>query len=207
MTGDELRCYRAEDRTRMVVGRHRDECGNRETCRGCLACWLGHCADCGYRHVEAAVVCDTCLGRVRDSLGAVRALYAGLLFEAMLGSQATRELPGGDATVALGPWSAGTGAPDDDRWDEWRAYSRDNHVDSDWHPVLTLESWGEMWREWCGQQEPVAEATLTSAVGYLDPEPEPDQRRDPARRRAPARLHRAGRRHRCHPGSAGERAA
>lgn len=167
---EELRCYRREDGLRAIVGGHDPAPGrpsHPEGCRGCTPCAQDHCGSCGYRHTESAAVCPRCLALVRLSLKIIVGLYGHLLDEAMMGQQATRELPGGDATVALGPWSRGSGDITDKRWAEWRAYTEHNQQADDWHPLSSLEMWGEMWREWCGQPEPEAEATMTSAAGYL----------------------------------------
>lgn len=165
---DDERCYRGPDRVRLLVDRHQVPHPEGEVCAGCWPCHRTHCADCDRVHVDQAVVCDGCLGRVRDTLGLVLELYDHLLDEALRGQQRTRELPGGEATVALGPWSYGTGDLTTDRWTEWRAYSEANVWPSDWHPVLSLETWGEMWRDWSEQEHPTVRATLSSAVGYLD---------------------------------------
>jgi hypothetical protein len=94
-------------------------------------------------------------------------LYARLLEEALHGRQAMAELPGGEATVALSPWSFGAGDIAAPEWAAWRRYSAENVLDSDWHPIHTLESWGVMWREWTGAPEPTVPATITACVDYL----------------------------------------
>jgi len=117
--------------------------------------------------VAAAILCDRCLSTVRLTLKVIVALYGHLLEEAMFGHQATAELPGGEATVALGPWSTAAGDITGPDWKAWRSYTEDNRLTDDWHPLLSLETWGQMWREWAGQPEPTLTATVTSAVGYL----------------------------------------
>ena len=161
-------CYRAEDGSRRISGRHLGGCVEPALCRGCAGCDRAHCDRCGQRHVEAAVVCEGCLALCRADLDVVAELYRHLLDEALRGSQAVRELPGGDATVAMSPWSAGLGSILDEHWQQWRDYTDANAYASDWHPVLTLDLWCQMWREWTGLPEPATRwATMDRCVGYL----------------------------------------
>lgn len=167
---DDVKCYRREDRTRALVDVHDPSCTPAAGvgCRGCQTCHLEHCADCNRRHVDGTAYCPSCLAATRETLKVIIRLYGNLLDEAMLGRMATAELPGGDATVALGPWSLGTGDLAAPEWEAWRSYTEDNRLADDWHPLLTLEVWGQMWREWMGTPEPTTTATMTSAIGYLD---------------------------------------
>lgn len=152
----EQRCYYRPGDSRAIIGRHTDDCDDGD-CRGCLRCPEDHCPRCYLTH--SIGVCPTCLAGSKDDLAAIVTLCGDLLGEAMLGSAATHALPGGQATVALGPRSSGSAGYFGDHW-------VDNQL-GDWHPLDVLETWSVVWRDWFHSPQPTCRATVGGAVEYL----------------------------------------
>lgn len=148
-------CRYAPDRGRVLTGHHNPDCAD-DTCRGCQPCEDDHCQVCTKEH--AAVVCDTCLGAIRDDLRTIVELHGQLPAEAAHHASAT--IPGGAATVALGPWSPGHADVYDDP-ETWGL-----NLDNDWHPLLTLATWEDVWRDWYGTATDLR-ATIDRAADYL----------------------------------------
>lgn len=151
-------CYYRADKPRAFRNRHDADCTD-DACRGCAECPEDHCPRCWRTHATGC--CAECLATTKDDLAAIVSLHANLLAEALLGAAATSgAIPGGEPTVALGPCSPGTAS----LWDVH--YADDTRI-GDWHPLLTLETWAVVWRDWFGTPEPTTRATVTAAAGYL----------------------------------------
>lgn len=127
---------------RVLPGRHEPDCTD-TACTGCEPCTEAHCAVCGWRHLDNTHpnVCPTCVGRTRNDLARIVDLYEQLPDEAAHHSRdsaagaTVMDVMGGEAMVALGPWSPPSlRSLDDDAW----------------HPLLTLATWVDCWRDWLG---------------------------------------------------------
>lgn len=122
-----------------------------------------------------------------ETLREIERLYAELLEQSMRGGNdgrliAAAPIPGGQAVVALSPWSFGLddgshrlmydqqGAPREhfdasrvDRYrdEHWADYRREIH------PTATLATWSLAWRDWFGHTDTQLAVTVRSASTYL----------------------------------------
>jgi ribosomal protein L37AE/L43A len=115
------------------------------------------------------------LAKVKQCLRDIERLHNNLEQQALYGGNngrlvAAAPIPGGDATVALGPWSYGRNDGVHDAPDYASAIIRAREYDADtivnFHPLLTLETWAACWRDWFGHTVTMT-ATISRAAGYL----------------------------------------
>ncbi len=148
------RCHHGPGGQRLVGVRHdgpHDEC---ELCRH------RHCLRCGDEHVTERT-CVECVAVARDDLDAVVTLSALLPDQAANGGteghlEAARAIPGGEATVMLGPGSMTTTSnPDESPADPVP-------------PLLMLATWEDDWRHVIGHEAAQHLATMANAAAYLN---------------------------------------
>lgn len=153
----EQRCYYRPGDSRAIIGRHADDCDDGD-CRGCLRCPEDHCPRCYVTHCVGT--CPGCLYKGKTNLADIVDRIHELPAEALYGKAATSPLPGGQATVALGPRSSGAAAFASDDPEDWPR-------DDDWHPLDVLETWSVMWWSWFGTPEPTQRLTAADYAEYL----------------------------------------
>lgn len=150
--------WAGRNQPRLLTGHHKPDCDD-DACSGCQPCPDDHCPKCWRTHSTGT--CTGCVAQGHDDLTAIVADYANLPTEALLGAAATSGvIPGGEATVALGPCSPGTASL-------WDAHFADDTRIGDWHPLLTLATWATVWRDWFGTPAPTTRATVASEAAYL----------------------------------------
>lgn len=165
-----MHCVAAPDRSRVLAGRHQDDCGAPD-CPGCLPCPQPHCATCHTQHADAT--CAECLALARHNLTALGRLHQHLEAEARHGRHATHVhtgIPGGDAVVLLvpGPSPQAYGATLAQRLaQELDVSHAGEEYRQDPRPVLTvLVEWEARWRAKMGTPTTLPR-TMPRVVDYL----------------------------------------
>jgi len=167
-------CHYDKTLAERVTRRHRDDCPDPATHKGCAPCTAPHCVVCGHEHTnnDHPKTCPGCIGKVRDDLIDIRTSYALLATEALEAGAdgrlvAAAPIPGGTAAVLRGPTV---------RLDLLRVnrHTREDHaVDAKGHshdplpPLAVLAQWEDMWRAWFGHQRGHRRATIGAAIAYL----------------------------------------
>lgn len=184
MTKRPPRCH--HDRTtrqRHLDRRHQDDCPNPSTCRGCAPCEEDHCVLCHARHTDDQhpLVCDHCVGAIRNDLNDITALCKQLRTEATTAGNdgrliAAAPIPGGDAMVMIGPSSdRGTAAI---RYESWKAgqlknsrlykhYGKDHRIGDPLPPLALLADWEDVWRGYLHTTR-AGRASIARSIGFLD---------------------------------------
>lgn len=159
----------ASDHPRVLGGRHTEECDGKQVgwkpsrlwhpplaipnCKGCQPCTEAHCIVCGIEHVDQRT-CPDCITATREDLHQVLDLTGRLGDEAE--HHPDDEIPGGNATVMVGPYSLGSQAD---------SHEHESEADPP-HPLLTLATWEDDWRKTFGQPA-AGPASVVAAVVYL----------------------------------------
>lgn len=162
--------WKGREEPRALKGRHENHCADGE-CRGCQPCALTHCVVCGITHIDQQT-CPSCVGEARANLLTLRGLWAALPLQAMTGGnygklEAARDIPGGEAMVAIAPGSDGRAVA----WAKERgddvSHRGDERKGDIATPLVMLVTWEEDWRG-IRNHRTDQPATFDAAVTYLD---------------------------------------
>jgi hypothetical protein len=155
--------------SRAIRGRHEEGCGGQD-CPGCLPCPEDHCQHCKRSHAE--VTCAACVHMARTNLASLALLSTHLPEESTEGSRSvgSRDFPGGDALVLLGPSAARADLDAVYAYRYQAGLSIDHRSDeypTDLRPVAgVLARWEAAWREELNQPTGLT-STLSRSVDYL----------------------------------------
>lgn len=159
-------CHYDRDRGERVTKRHRDDCPNPATHKGCAPCTAPHCTICGREHLDNnhPITGEKCVIGTQEDLDDILAADQLLAEQAIEGeglAYASAPIPGHNAAVLRGPSV---------RLDALLV-SRHTHEDhrrgDPIPPLAVLAQWEDMWRQWFGHDVPTRRVTLARTIGYL----------------------------------------
>lgn len=167
-------CHYDRDHGGRVTRRHRDDCPNPATHKGCAPCTAPHCVLCGREHLDNnhPITGEHCVIGTMTDLDDILAADQLLAVEATdAGADgrlvAAAPIPGGDAAVLRGP------SVRLDAVRVSRTFREDHNIDPKGRshdpipPLAVLAQWEDMWRQWLDHPTPTHRATLTRTVAYL----------------------------------------
>lgn len=142
-----------------------------EQCRGCLPCDQDHCAVCGVEHTDDAHpnTCAECVAAIRKDLDALPRLVHQLSSHAAHGNTgrlAAAPIPGGDATVMLGPSTLSHGRAWYDEFGKDSSHKDDQYDTDEQTPGLILATIEDDWRDLNGEPTELL-ANVDDAITYL----------------------------------------